>query len=78
MSKIEASKVLNQLKAIQEVNEDPSSFCLSAEEHRAIENSLTSIEEGKVKSHNSVMSSVKATFFGRYFKRSSIFLEAKQ
>lgn len=62
LSKINDTKVINQIKAIQIENEESDIYYLSSDEKRAIEKGLKQIEEGKVKSHDTVMDSVKATF----------------
>ncbi|MEP0712881.1 hypothetical protein [Algoriphagus sp.] len=62
LSKINDTKVINQLKAIQIENEESEVNPLSSNEKRAIEKGLKQIEEGNVKSHESVMRSLRETF----------------
>jgi predicted transcriptional regulator len=62
LSKINDTKIINQIKAIQLENEELNIYHLSSDEKRAIEKGLKQIKEGKVKSHEQVMSSIKATF----------------
>jgi hypothetical protein len=62
LSKINDTKVINQIKAIQLENEALDIYHLSSDEKRAIEKGLKQIEEGKVKSHHTVMGTIKATF----------------
>ena len=62
LSNINDTKVINQIKAIQIDNEESDIYCLSSDEKRAIEKGLKQIGEGKVKSHDSVMGTIKVTF----------------
>jgi hypothetical protein len=62
LSKVSDAKVISQIKAIQLANNEPDIYFLSPDEKRAIEKGLQQIKEGKVKSHEQVMSSIKATF----------------
>lgn len=62
LSKVSDTKVISQIKAIQLANKESDIDFLSPDEKRAIEKGLKQIEEGKVKSHEAVMSTIRATF----------------
>lgn len=62
LSSVNDTNVINQIKAIQLENKASEINYLTPEEKRAIEKGLLQIRDGKVKSHEEVMHSIKLTF----------------